>query len=111
LEGLVIKRLRTFLADHGAILDAVDNDSQSGPRSQSAVGLAPNINCLPSKNEIWSAKVADLVHHAANFGAMTGWLLAADLLQRQLAALVVKLAAVPIVTSMKRPLSPRGFQD
>jgi pyruvate/2-oxoglutarate dehydrogenase complex dihydrolipoamide dehydrogenase (E3) component len=28
--------------------------------------------CLPSKNEIWSAKVADLVHHAANFGAMTG---------------------------------------
>ena len=31
-----------------------------------------NINCLPSKNEIWSAKVADLVHHAANFGAMTG---------------------------------------
>src|SRR3979411_2104806 len=32
----------------------------------------PNINCLPSKNEIWSAKVADLVHHAASFGAMTG---------------------------------------
>jgi len=35
-------------------------------------GSCPNINCLPSKNEIWSAKVADLVHHAANFGAMTG---------------------------------------
>jgi Transposase DDE domain group 1 len=31
-----------------------------------------NINCLPSKNEIWSAKVADLVHHAASFGAMMG---------------------------------------
>src|SRR5262249_51965076 len=28
----------------------------------------PNVNCLPSKNEIWSAKVADLVHHAAKFG-------------------------------------------
>src|SRR3982074_2649900 len=40
----------------------------------SAVGLAgscPNINCLPSKNEIWSAKVADLVHHGASFGAKT----------------------------------------
>ena len=34
-------------------------------------GSCPNINCLPSKNEIWSAKVADLVHHAASFGAMT----------------------------------------
>jgi pyruvate/2-oxoglutarate dehydrogenase complex dihydrolipoamide dehydrogenase (E3) component len=35
-------------------------------------GSCPNINCLPSKNEIWGAKVADLVHHAANFGANTG---------------------------------------
>ena len=35
-------------------------------------GSCPNINCLPSKNEIWSAKVADLVHDAARFGAMTG---------------------------------------
>jgi pyruvate/2-oxoglutarate dehydrogenase complex dihydrolipoamide dehydrogenase (E3) component len=31
-------------------------------------GSCPNINCLPSKNEIWSAKVADLVHHATRFG-------------------------------------------
>ncbi len=31
-------------------------------------GSCPNINCLPSKNEIWSAKVADLVHHASKFG-------------------------------------------
>ncbi|HUB63806.1 MAG TPA: FAD-dependent oxidoreductase [Methylocella sp.] len=35
-------------------------------------GSCPNTNCLPSKNEIWSAKVADLVHHAPHFGAMTG---------------------------------------
>src|SRR6516164_8589021 len=35
-------------------------------------GSCPNINCLPSKNEIWSAKVADLVHRAAQFGTMTG---------------------------------------
>ena len=35
LEGLVISRLRTFLAGPGAILDAVDNDSHGGPgRSQ-----------------------------------------------------------------------------
>jgi pyruvate/2-oxoglutarate dehydrogenase complex dihydrolipoamide dehydrogenase (E3) component len=31
-------------------------------------GSCPNINCLPSKNEIQSAKVADLVRHAAAFG-------------------------------------------
>jgi pyruvate/2-oxoglutarate dehydrogenase complex dihydrolipoamide dehydrogenase (E3) component len=31
-------------------------------------GSCPNINCLPSKNEIWSAKVADLLRHAAKFG-------------------------------------------
>ena len=31
-------------------------------------GSCPNTNCLPSKNEIWSAKVADLVHHAEAFG-------------------------------------------
>ena len=35
-------------------------------------GSCPNINCLPSKNEIWSAKVADLIHHATAFGIVTG---------------------------------------
>src|SRR5215469_13401962 len=35
-------------------------------------GSCPNINCLPSKNEIWSAKVADLVHHANRFGVNGG---------------------------------------
>jgi pyruvate/2-oxoglutarate dehydrogenase complex dihydrolipoamide dehydrogenase (E3) component len=35
-------------------------------------GSCPNTNCLPSKNEIWSAKVADLVHHAHRFGMVTG---------------------------------------
>ena len=34
-------------------------------------GSCPNINCLPSKNEIWSAKVADLVRHASQFGTTT----------------------------------------
>ena len=35
-------------------------------------GSCPNINCLPSKNEIWSAKVTQLVRHAAQFGTITG---------------------------------------
>ena len=33
-------------------------------------GSCPNINCLPSKNEIWSAKVANLVYNAGRFGSM-----------------------------------------
>jgi pyruvate/2-oxoglutarate dehydrogenase complex dihydrolipoamide dehydrogenase (E3) component len=35
-------------------------------------GSCPNTNCLPSKKEIWSAKVADLLHHAAQFGIVMG---------------------------------------
>jgi pyruvate/2-oxoglutarate dehydrogenase complex dihydrolipoamide dehydrogenase (E3) component len=35
-------------------------------------GSCPNINCLPSKNEIWSAKVAHLARHGAQFGTVTG---------------------------------------
>jgi pyruvate/2-oxoglutarate dehydrogenase complex dihydrolipoamide dehydrogenase (E3) component len=35
-------------------------------------GSCPNIACLPSKNEIWSARVAHLAHHAAQFGTSTG---------------------------------------
>src|SRR3974377_1691702 len=35
-------------------------------------GSCPNINCLPSKNEIWSAKVANLTYHAGKFGSTPG---------------------------------------
>jgi pyruvate/2-oxoglutarate dehydrogenase complex dihydrolipoamide dehydrogenase (E3) component len=35
-------------------------------------GSCPNIACMPSKNEIWSAKVAHLVRYAAQFGTITG---------------------------------------
>jgi pyruvate/2-oxoglutarate dehydrogenase complex dihydrolipoamide dehydrogenase (E3) component len=35
-------------------------------------GSCPNIACMPSKNEIWSAKVAHLVRDAAQFGAIRG---------------------------------------
>src|SRR6185295_4546380 len=34
-------------------------------------GSCPNIACLPSKNEIWSAKVAHLARHAVPFGTVT----------------------------------------
>jgi pyruvate/2-oxoglutarate dehydrogenase complex dihydrolipoamide dehydrogenase (E3) component len=35
-------------------------------------GSCPNVACLPSKNEIWSAEVAHLVHDAKGFGTSTG---------------------------------------
>ena len=35
-------------------------------------GSCPNVACMPSKNEIWSARVAHLVHHAGQFGTVTG---------------------------------------
>ena len=35
-------------------------------------GSCPNVACLPSKNEIWSARVAYLASHAAEFGAVNG---------------------------------------
>ena len=35
-------------------------------------GSCPNIACLPSKNEIWSAKVVHLARHGAKFGVVTG---------------------------------------
>ena len=35
-------------------------------------GSCPNIACLPSKNEIWSARVAHLAHDAGQFGTATG---------------------------------------
>src|SRR5258708_20156001 len=35
-------------------------------------GSCPNIACLPSKNEIRSGKVADLLRHAQSYGLRTG---------------------------------------
>ena len=34
-------------------------------------GSCPAVACLPSKNEIWSARVAHLVQNAAQFGTLT----------------------------------------
>jgi len=35
-------------------------------------GSCPNIACMPSKNEIWGARIAYLARHVADFGAITG---------------------------------------
>lgn len=35
-------------------------------------GSCPAVACMPSKNEIWSARVAHLTHHAAQFGMKIG---------------------------------------
>src|SRR5277367_5352753 len=35
-------------------------------------GSCPNIACMPSKNEVWGARVAYLVRRAAQFGTITG---------------------------------------
>lgn len=35
-------------------------------------GSCPNVACMPSKNEIWSARVAHFMHNAEQFGISTG---------------------------------------
>ncbi len=35
-------------------------------------GSCPAVACMPSKNEVWSARVAYLVRNAARFGTLTG---------------------------------------
>jgi pyruvate/2-oxoglutarate dehydrogenase complex dihydrolipoamide dehydrogenase (E3) component len=35
-------------------------------------GSCPAVACLPSKNEIWGARVAHLARNAAHFGTLTG---------------------------------------
>ena len=35
-------------------------------------GSCPNIACMPSKTEVWSARVAHLAQHGAQFGVTTG---------------------------------------
>jgi pyruvate/2-oxoglutarate dehydrogenase complex dihydrolipoamide dehydrogenase (E3) component len=51
--------------------------AQSGRRTavverQWIGGSCPNVACLPSKNEIWSARVAHLARQAGRFGVLTG---------------------------------------
>ena len=34
-------------------------------------GSCPAVACMPSKNELWSARVAHIVRNAASFGTLT----------------------------------------
>jgi pyruvate/2-oxoglutarate dehydrogenase complex dihydrolipoamide dehydrogenase (E3) component len=42
-------------------------------------GSCPNIACLPSKNEIWSARIAHQARHAAKFGTVITGAVATDM--------------------------------
>jgi pyruvate/2-oxoglutarate dehydrogenase complex dihydrolipoamide dehydrogenase (E3) component len=42
-------------------------------------GSCPNIACLPSKNEIWSARIAHQARHAAQFGTVITGAVVADM--------------------------------
>jgi pyruvate/2-oxoglutarate dehydrogenase complex dihydrolipoamide dehydrogenase (E3) component len=42
-------------------------------------GSCPNIACLPSKNEIWSARIAHQARHAAKFGTVISGAVATDM--------------------------------
>ncbi len=51
--------------------------ARSGKRTASVErrwigGSCPNIACMPSKNEVWGARVAHITRHAAQFGTITG---------------------------------------
>ena len=35
-------------------------------------GSCPNVACMPSKNELWSARIGYLARHAAEYGARNG---------------------------------------
>ena len=59
-------------------------------------GSCPNINCMPSKNEIWSANVAHLVRHAAQFGTNVAGAVTVDMAkvrQRKRAMVEAEIAA------------------
>lgn len=59
------KRLAWHLARSGKKVAVVER--------QWVGGSCPAVACLPSKNEIWGARVAHLVRHAAHFGTITDW--------------------------------------
>lgn len=63
-SGKAGKRLAWHMAQSGRRTAVVER--------QWIGGSCPNIACLPSKNEIWSARVAHLARRAAQFGSMVG---------------------------------------
>ena len=56
------------------LLEPVSGEAVASRRClfRRAMGSCPAVACMPSKNELWSARVAHFVHHAADFGTLTG---------------------------------------
>jgi pyruvate/2-oxoglutarate dehydrogenase complex dihydrolipoamide dehydrogenase (E3) component len=84
-------------------------------------GSCPNVNCMPSKNEIWSAKVSYLVHHAAEYGVATGSVAIEmatvrqrkrDMVENQVAAHLAKYKAsgVELIMGTARFVAPRTLE-
>jgi pyruvate/2-oxoglutarate dehydrogenase complex dihydrolipoamide dehydrogenase (E3) component len=84
-------------------------------------GSCPNIACLPSKNEIWSAKVAHQVQHAAQYGTNTGSVSIdmakvrqrkRDMVEREVAAHLhnYKAAGVDLIMGSGRFVAPKTLE-
>ena len=84
-------------------------------------GSCPNIACLPSKNEIWSAKVAHLARHGAQFGVVTGPVTTdmatvvnrkRDMVQREIAAHLhnYKMTGAELIMGNGRFVAPKTLE-
>jgi site-specific DNA recombinase len=88
LEGLVIARLRTFLSDPGAILDAIDSECHCGAEQSQLIergrkiaeelgGQAPNelkamLMALLCRVEIWFARIDIMLSRCRVTGLLAG---------------------------------------
>jgi pyruvate/2-oxoglutarate dehydrogenase complex dihydrolipoamide dehydrogenase (E3) component len=100
--------------------------AQSGRRTavverQWIGGSCPNVNCMPSKNAIWSAGVAHVARHAAEFGTKTGRVAVdmvavrqrkRDMVGRQVAAHLddYKDAGVELILGSGRFVAPKTLE-
>ena len=100
--------------------------AQSGRRTavverQWIGGSCPNVNCMPSKNEIWAANVAHVTRHAAEFGTKTGRVAIdmkavrrrkRDMVERQIAAHLrnYKESGAELIMGSGRIVAPRTLE-
>src|SRR5215475_10038111 len=100
--------------------------AQSGRRTavverQWIGGSCPNVACLPSKNEIWSARVGHLVRQGARFGVVTGDVTTdmravrqrkRDMVNREIAAHLqnYKATGAELIMGMGRVVAPKTLE-
>jgi len=100
--------------------------AQSGRRTavverQWIGGSCPNVACLPSKNEIWSARIAHLTRQGARFGIVTGNVTTdmrtvrqrkRDMVNREIAAHLqnYKATGAELIMGMGRLVAPRTLE-